>query len=148
MQLRFTDENKILSEFQDEVWTVCPSCGKRAMARTDQALRKARLTCVHCGLHREVSTDTTSSGVAGSLLMPAQQYFGAALWLQHPFRDDVFFAYNDRHLHYLEAYISAKLREHRDRTHFTLLEKLPKFYHEGKNRRSLLKIIERLKARV
>jgi hypothetical protein len=37
------------------------------------------------------------------------------------------------------------MREHKDRAHFTLLEKLPKFYHEGKNRTALLKIIEKLK---
>ena len=46
---------------------------------------------------------------------------------------------------YLEKYISATLREHKDRTNFTLLEKLPKFYHEAKNREGLLKIIAKLK---
>jgi hypothetical protein len=39
---------------------------------------------------------------------------------------------------------SDTLREHKDRTHFTLLEKLPKFYHEAKNREGVLKIIAKL----
>ena len=39
------------------------------------------------------------------------------------------------------------LREHKDRTHFTLLEKLPRFYHEAKNREVLLKLIAKLKAK-
>ena len=65
--------------------------------------------------------------------------------LSFGFKNDVFWSYNHEHLAYLEQYISATLREHRDRSHFTLLEKLPKFYHEAKNRDALLKIIKKLK---
>jgi len=57
----------------------------------------------------------------------------------------VFFAYNLKHLEYLEQYIAAGLREHKNRKGFTLLEKLPKFYHEAKNRGALLRIIQKLK---
>ena len=80
-----------------------------------------------------------------SIQMPANAFFNAALWLQTSFKNELFYAYNDRHLEYLERYISAVLREHKDRSHFTLLEKLPKFYHEAKNREGLLKIISKLK---
>lgn len=82
------------------------------------------------------------------MILPAQLYFNAELWLQMPFRGDVFIAYNQEHLEYLEKYISASLREHKDRTHFTLLEKLPKFYHDAKNRDALLKIISKLKRKL
>lgn len=54
-------------------------------------------------------------------------------------------AYNGKHLEYLEQYISAKLREHKDRSHFTLLEKLPAFYGKAQSREALLKIITKLK---
>ena len=57
-------------------------------------------------------------------------------------------AYNEAHLDYLEKYISATLRQHTDRKHFTILEKLPKFYHEAKNRSDLLKIIEKLRRKI
>ncbi len=77
--------------------------------------------------------------------MPANQFFNAELWLTASFKSELFWAFNDKHLEYLERYISAGLREHKERTHFTLLEKLPKFYHEAKNRDSLLKIISKLK---
>jgi len=73
--------------------------------------------------------------------------FRSELWLQAPFKKDVFWAYNDKHLEYLERYISATIREHKDRAGFTLLEKLPKFYHEAKNREGLLKIIAKLKSK-
>jgi hypothetical protein len=75
----------------------------------------------------------------------AHGFFGAELWLSSAFKNDVSWAYNPAHLKYLEEYISAKLCEQKDREHFTLLEKLPKFYHDAKNRETLLKIIERLR---
>lgn len=71
------------------------------------------------------------------MLIATQMYFDADLWLQASFKSDIFYAYNQSHLDYLESYISAKLREHKDRTHFTLFEKLPRFYHESKNREAL-----------
>ncbi len=147
MERRFIDQNKTITEFQDEAWVKCPSCGKRAIAIADYGLKKSRLSCPNCSYHKELITQVESSGMMGNLIMAANQYFDAELWLQHPFKNDIFFAYNDKHLYYLENYISAKLREHKDRSHFTLLERLPKFYHEGKNRKALLKIIERLKTR-
>ena len=79
--------------------------------------------------------------------MAAHQYFQAEIWLKAPFKNDVFWGYNDKHLEYLERYISATLREHKDRSHFTLLEKLPKFYHDAKKRDGLLKIIAKLKSK-
>ncbi|WP_051189393.1 hypothetical protein [Daejeonella oryzae] len=82
-----------------------------------------------------------------SIQMPANAFFDAEIWLQSSFKNELFYAFNDKHLDYLERYINATLREHKDRTGFTLLEKLPKFYHEAKNRVALLKIIARLKAK-
>jgi len=67
------------------------------------------------------------------------------LWLQAPFKNQSFVALNRKHLEYLERYIASEHRDYKDRTHFTLLEKLPLFYHEAKNREGLLKIIARLK---
>jgi hypothetical protein len=80
------------------------------------------------------------------LVMAAHVYFNAQFWLQLPFRSkEVFFGYNAAHPAYLEQYIAAGIREHQNRTHFTLLEKLPRFYHEAKNRKALLKLIQKLK---
>jgi hypothetical protein len=79
--------------------------------------------------------------------MAANQYFKAELWLKHNFKQDIFWAYSYTHLNYIESYISSLIREHKDRTHFTLIEKLPKFYHVAKNRDGLLKIIAKLKTK-
>jgi predicted RNA-binding Zn-ribbon protein involved in translation (DUF1610 family) len=144
-QNRFQDQNFRLSEFQNEVWVVCPKCSKKAIAKVDYEAKKARLICDSCGYNKEIETSSSILGLKGNWQTAANTYFDAELWLKTPFKNEVFWAYNDQHLLYLEQYISAKLREHKDRTHFTLLEKLPKFYHEAKNREALLKIIEKLK---
>lgn len=141
-QNRFQDENLILSNFHKEVWVVCPSCAKKAMAKVNFETKKARLFCLHCGCNKETMTAIDKNA---TLETAANYYFKAELWLKLPFKNDVFWAYNDKHLDYLERYISATIREHKDRTGFTLLEKLPKFYHEAKNREGLLKIIAKLK---
>lgn len=141
---RFQDENLTLDYFNKETWVVCFSCGKKAIAKVDFEHKIARLFCVHCGYNKETSTVLIPNG---TLKMAAHHYFKAELWLQANFKKEVFWALNGKHLAYLERYISASLREHKDRTGFTLLEKLPKFYHEAKNREELLKIIAKLKSK-
>ncbi|WP_367754446.1 hypothetical protein [Flavobacterium sp. WC2430] len=142
---RFQDQNLRLTDFQQEVWVSCISCGKKAIASANYETKTARLFCVHCGYNKEKTTTSTVLGNQGNLIIAAHIYFDAELWLQMSFKETVFFAYNDEHLVYLKRYITATLREHKDRTHFTLLEKLPRFYHEAKNREALLKIINKLK---
>jgi len=139
---RFQDENLTLTHFYQEVWVVCTNCEKKAIAKVVFENKIARLFCVHCGYNKETTTALLKNG---SIKMAAHHYFEAELWLKTPFKNDVFWAFNAEHLEYLERYISATLREHKDRTHFTLLEKLPKFYHEAKNREDLLKIITKLR---
>ena len=138
----FQDENLILSNFYQEVLIICPSCDKKAIAIVNFETKIARLFCISCGYNKETSTAIVKNG---KIETAANYYFQAELWLQTPFKNEVFWAYNSKHLEYLEKYISATLREHKDRTSFTLLEKLPKFYHEAKNRKDLLKIIAKLK---
>jgi uncharacterized Zn finger protein (UPF0148 family) len=141
MSNRFQDENLLLSHFYQEVWVVCPSCAKRAMAKVNFENKMARLFCPKCGYNKEATTAIKN----GTIKTAANHYFQVELWLKAPFRNEAFWAYNDKHLEYLERYILATLREHKDRSGFTLLEKLPKFYHEAKNREALLKIIAKLK---
>lgn len=142
----FQDQNHRLTDFEKEVWVVCPKCHQQAIAKLNDEAKEARLNCLHCGYSKSVSKHVEyADGKFGELKQAAHLYFEAQLWLKHAFKGDIFWAYNLKHLQYLEDYISAKLREHKDRTHFTLLEKLPKFYHEAKNREALLKIIQKLK---
>lgn len=139
---RFEDENLVIADFFNEVLVVCTACAKKAVAKANVEAKKVRLFCVHCGYNKEASAEVAQHTF---ITMPANQFFDAELWLQSDFKKERFWAYNDKHLDYLERYISATLRQHKERAHFTLLEKLPKFYHEAKNREGLLKIIAKLK---
>lgn len=139
---RFQDKNLLLTHFYKAILVVCPSCEKKANAVVNFEDKIARLFCANCGYNKE--TKTVLSAFA-SVEMAANKYFDAQLWLSTNFKNEIFWAYNYEHLDYLEQYISAFLREHNDRSQFTLLEKLPKFYHEAKNRVGLLKTISKLK---
>lgn len=141
---RFTDENLKVSYFYNEVLVVCPNCTKKANTTVNLETSIARLSCLQCGLNKEASIILYNDA---TLKMPSNMYFNAERWLQATFKNDVFYAYNNKHLDYLERYIFATIREHKVRTGFTLLEKLPKFYHEAKNRDALLKIIVKLKSK-
>lgn len=143
---RFTDQNYRLNDFEQEVWVVCPQCRQQAVARIHNNDKEARLNCVHCGYSKAASKLVQyADRKYAELEQAAHLYFDAELWLSYPFKGEVFWAYNPSHLTYIEQYVAAKLREQKDRTHFTLLEKLPKFYHDAKNRKALLKIISKLK---
>ena len=144
---RFQDEKKILSDFFKEVWVKCPRCEKKAITKVDHEKQQAQLLCEHCGYHRERQTQVQFYGQKVQFRTSADFYFDTELWFQMPFKNSRFEAYNLEHLEYLERYVAATLREHKDRTGFTLLEKLPKFYHEAKNREVSLRIIQRLKSK-
>lgn len=144
-QNRFIDQKKRFNDFQTEVAVYCPKCKKKALATVDYEEYKANLFCSHCGYHERTSTEIMVQGMKSSLRQNAAYFFNVDFWYVASFKNDFFFAFNEAHLLYLEQYIGAKLRERKDRSHFTLLERLPKFYHEAKNRDALLKIIEKLK---
>lgn len=145
MSQRFQDQNLRITHFQEVVAVACPKCQHKATATVSYEEKKARLVCNACGLLVVKATQLTYLGLTTNYEVAAHAYFNVELWYSTAFKNEVFFAYNEAHLLYLENYISAKLREHKDRTHFTLLEKLPKFYHEAKNREALLKLIVKLK---
>ncbi len=143
---RFADKKYRLSDFENKVWVVCPSCSKQALATVNEPEKQARLLCVHCGYNTVSSTMRAyKKGKTLEVKQAAHLFFDAELWFSAPFKNQVFWAYNPEHINYLEHYIAAKIREHKDRSHFTLLERLPKFYHEAKNREGLLKIINKSK---
>lgn len=144
--IRFNDKKYRLTDFNKEVWVHCPVCNKQAIALILSEKKEARLQCSHCGFNKTNSQCIADEeGKSVEIHLPAHAYFDANLWFTSPFKSEVFWALNPQHLNYLEEYISAKLREHKERSHFTLLEKLPRFYHESKNRNELLKLIAKLR---
>ncbi|MFD0765672.1 hypothetical protein ACFQZI_12480 [Mucilaginibacter lutimaris] len=75
---------------------------------------------------------------------PSEDYFGLPLWLEADFRGHNLLAYNYKHLAYLKQYISADLRERSNRSHWTMVEKLPTWMTSAKNRDKIIKLISDL----
>ena len=71
-------------------------------------------------------------------------HFGYEYWLLKNIKGNSFWALNYEHLDYLKRYIQAKIRERDNRSHWTMVEKLPKFIKSAKNRIELIKCIENL----
>ncbi|WP_300484931.1 hypothetical protein [Flavobacterium sp.] len=73
--------------------------------------------------------------------------FNTELWYQKTVRGNVFWAYNEAHIDYLEGYIAAGLRERNSQYNVgkTMVASLPKFVKDARNRDKLLKVIKEWK---
>lgn len=138
---RFTDKKLTIADFHNEVLVKCPRCEGKAIAISDNVTQIAKLTCTACGYNQTQSMHSANADTNAA----AHTYFSADLWLQKPFGDHMFCAYNEKHLLYLEDYIAAHLRESANRDGFTMVEKLPAFIQDGTNRKPLLKLIDKFK---
>ena len=77
--------------------------------------------------------------------------FGLPLWLQKTFGENLFWAYNTKHLDLLEQYVGAKLRErginNKGTKNSLMFSRLPEFIKIAKNREAILKIIHGLQVK-
>lgn len=86
MSTRFTDQNKVLSDFEKEVWVICAVCSKKAIAKLDVDQKKAQLFCTNCGTQRQTSTEVSPYGIKGNLRLAPNRYFEVELWFNIPSR--------------------------------------------------------------
>jgi len=71
--------------------------------------------------------------------------FGLPLWFQDSVKGNMIWAYNLRHLIEIKNYVQATLRERTtDKFKMTMVEKLPDFIKMAKNRKDVLKSIDRM----
>jgi len=150
MRRRFMDERRSLGDFTDKLLVVCPGCGACAHVAPREPGQSAlfdprRMVCPTCGHIKEWEQDAydEKSGLTWSM--------DPQLWLRIPCCGEVLWAYNWRHLQFIEDYVGAVLREHtRDPTHGwsnqSLANRLPKWLKEAKNREEVLKAIARLRS--
>jgi len=83
---------------------------------------------------------------------PTDGYFGFDLWLKTSCVGHSLWAFNIKHLEFLESYVSAKLREREEGEKFgwhnsSLASRLPKWIKSSKNREALLKALNELKSK-
>ncbi|TVT31497.1 hypothetical protein FNH05_28275 [Amycolatopsis rhizosphaerae] len=145
----------------DEVLVRCPRCDACAkvvhLPRHGQGSGLRRLVCTACGY-------TSDKHLAGRWVLPSvlsrperrgtvrDPIFRLPLWLQTDCRGHVLWAYNQRHLDYLEAFVSARLRLRSQpdpdtgwHRRMTMTAKLPKWLKAAKNREAVLHRIARLR---
>ncbi len=146
MQDRFKDFETGIWDFESRVLIRCPKCDQCAIAEA-MDVNKMRYTCGACGMAQEVPP--------GKWVYTKNAQGGAnvSLWLETKCCGHLLWAYNREHLEFLEAYVSALLREQRPspdgRWHnAALASRLPKWMSSAKNREDVLKGIERLKERL
>ena len=73
--------------------------------------------------------------------------FNTELWFQTAVKGNIFWAYNEAHIGYMERYIAADLRERNSQYNGgkTMVASLPGFIKDAKNREKLLKAIQQWK---
>jgi hypothetical protein len=139
---RYRDGGSALYDWAEpEALVVCPRCASRAVVVALGSGR--RLTCPSCSLSRETAGTTSRWGE------PADPWFGLPLWLRAGFRDHTVWAFNDRHLEALRAYVAAGLRERTPQpgAAMSMLEKLPAWMTSAKHREDVLSVLDRLSER-
>jgi len=145
-------EPKHLWDFAYDILIRCPRCSDCAHIRALHPDRRPpcdyRLTCNSCGHIKEWNLERD-----GSCPVPGAgpKLWEFDLWFQTPCCGESLWAYNIEHIEYLERLVGAKLRTKSPEAptccyEFRSLDsRLPKWMLASKNRRDVIKGIEKLK---
>ncbi|MBW4623245.1 MAG: hypothetical protein KME17_28290 [Cyanosarcina radialis HA8281-LM2] len=149
---RFQDSGESIYSFQDEFLVRCPNCSFCAIIRrldpnNNDGFAPRRFSCTACGSTKDWSE---SKIVQRSDSEPTDDYFHYPLWLQTPCCGQTLWAYNLRHLDFIEAFVSAELREQKPDEGYgwsnrSLFSRLPKWMQSAKNREKILKAIAKIR---
>jgi len=135
---------------EEPVLVVCPKCDSKSSV-VPHGEGAVRCTCFSCGY-----TSTQSSNGRSFCWYdenPTDGYFGFNLWLQTDCIGNSLWAFNQKHLQFLESYVGANLRERTkdDKwgwSNSSLASRLPKWLKSAKNRDLILKAIHELKSKI
>jgi len=144
----YSEQAVDLIRYKSIVKRHCDNCGKEFETIIPNQKEKAgeiTIPCPHCGTTRTYKPKnekyTNRYETKGQAADPI---FGLPLWFQADVRGDLFWAYNRVHLNEIKSYVTSKLRERQTATHTTMVERLPNFIKDSKNRETIVKVIERL----
>jgi len=144
----FSETSKELVRYKMIVKRNCDNCGKPIyieIPNQKTTSKQVTIPCPHCGLSRtfEPRNEAYKLGYKSSGFA-IDPIFNLPLWIQAEVKGNLFWAYNKRHLHDIKKYVQARLRERQSKGYTTMVERLPKFIKEAKNRDAILKAIEQL----
>jgi hypothetical protein len=151
----FKDDGEYIYNFGDEFLVECPKC--RSLAQilfseepeanepiSSRIFSPKKLVCPSCGLNKKLSGDEMRVRTGGSFDM----HFGLPLWLQIPCCGDTLWAYNEKHLEFIENYVAAKLRVRRPNINQSFISRLPQWLKSAKNRAEILRAIAKLRGKL
>jgi hypothetical protein len=148
---RFPENSQMIYDFGNEFLVVCPKCGGMAKVISvpigsekinSQLFAPRQFICLNC-VHRDIWKGNQIS-LGGNF----DWYFRFPLWLEISCCGKSLWAYNEKHLEFLENYIKAKLRERIPNTNKSLVSRLPTWLKSAKNRNEILKAITRLRTKL
>lgn len=144
----FSESVSDLIRFNLVVKRNCDNCGKPIdIFIPNQKVKADSITtsCPNCGVTRSFKPRHEAYRLVyveqGKASDPV---FRLPLWFQTEVRGNLFWAYNREHLGEIKNYVRSVLRERQTTTHTTMVERLPTFIKEAKNREAMLKAIDRL----
>ncbi len=130
--------NEFLSDFMQHNIVECPNCHKRADVRVlENQIHKyvntspSKVTCLHCGYNK--------------ILKNGSYFENFTLFLTTTCSENTLWALNEQQLQWLEDYISATHRSRPLSSNQSLAARLPQWMTSAKNRKMVLKGIEKLK---
>jgi hypothetical protein len=126
----------------------CDNCGNNILITIPSQREKSndiRVTCKKCGISRSFKPRNEVYYLKYNENINANDpVFGLPLWFQTDVRGNLFWALNREHLLEIKNYVGSKLRERKVKSYTTMVEKLPTFIRDAKNREAIIKAIERL----
>lgn len=134
----------------DPTLVFCPRCNSKSSV-FPSGENQVKFSCLNCAYSETKSTKERSFDWYSE--NPTDSYFGFDLWLKTSCVGESLWAFNKRHLEFLESYVSAKLREREVDEEWgwhnsSLASRLPKWLKSAKNREPVLKAINELKEKV
>ena len=149
---RFKDTREDIYWFQNKYLVRCPFCDSCAIVRcidpdNVDSFAPRRFSCTACGSSKKWSEKKIERWYT------VDDYFHYPLWLETSCCGETLWAYNLRHLQFIEAFVRAKLRERKPhelygRSNQSLFSRLPKWIPSGKNREEILKAIAKIRKSV
>jgi hypothetical protein len=149
-KIRFKDNGERLSDFGEQFLVICPNC--KNCATVIPKFKEAKynkyvyitidsvgLTCFTCGYSKRKENVNTY------YLGDCDFYFQLPLWLEEKCKDETIWAYNYRHLNFLENYIKSDIKEQDNNYNKSYISRLPAWIKKGSNKEDILKVIKKLK---
>jgi hypothetical protein len=124
----------------------CPHCHKCALIRSTSYSDSKRKWTADCFCSHCVKEWPFRPG--GHAIHDSQPHRYIPLWLQTNCCEEILWAFNQKHLEFLEKYVSQALRKRPHNFNGSLQSRLPKWILSAKNREAVLRGIKCLKVKL